>query len=276
MHLKMMSRLLAAALLSVTAGCQGNETESPGHENAAAQESSATQCVQQFEGITNCALGNAKLTPTERGLQVDGLTDATRDGVSDSFANATRWTQRVGINFGTEQAGLSLAARSGTQVVSTFRLTPGADGTSARIQPGFTGSPGGSAYRVNVYQDGVFQGGGSHSPSTEFIILDWRTLRWLLAVLAFDDRYDIIIWKSGMASAPSTKSIPGACVWRLRDEQGSFSVRLGDGQVLTGNAIEIVEEIASGHYPYTGFTGMDVTASASEFNILSESVIPAK
>jgi hypothetical protein len=277
MHLKMMSRLLTAALLSVTAGCQGDEAQPTENENASAQESSATQCVRQFEGITHCATGNARLAPTtEGGLQVTGLLDATRDGVSGSFANATRWTQRVDVRFGGTQGRLSLAARSGTQVVSTLQLTPGADGSSVSMLPRFTGAPGGSDYRVNVYRDGILQGGGTQPAGTALMVRDWYNfLRWLAAI-SFDDRYDVIIWKTGVTASSTTQSIPGACVWRMRNEQGLFTVQLRDGRVVTGNSIEFVEQISSGQYPYTGFTGIDVKATADAYTILSETVIPAK
>ncbi|QSQ24540.1 hypothetical protein JY651_06200 [Pyxidicoccus parkwayensis] len=277
MQMKMMGRLLAATLLSVAAGCQGDESASNNDNALGAQEAAAsTQCVQRFDGITSCALGGAQLAPTQEGLKVAGLVDASKDGVSGTFAKATRWTQKVDVKFGTAKAGLSLAARAGDQTVGTLKMTPLRDGTSMAVTPSFSGAPGGSAYRVNVYNDGVLQGGTTQQPGAMMIIRDWYDLlRWIVAVFSFDNGYEIIIWKNGVQAA-ATETIPGACVWRMRNERGTFSVQLADGTVLKGNQIEFVEQIEDGHYPYTDFTAIDVNAAANEFNVLGETFVPAK
>ncbi|WP_163999899.1 hypothetical protein [Pyxidicoccus caerfyrddinensis] len=277
MQMKMMGSLMAAALLSV-AGCQGDESQTT-EDNLGAQEAAAgTQCVNRFDGITNCAIGGARVSNTQAGVAVSNLVDANKDGVSGTFAKATRWTQKVDVKFGAAQAGVSLAARAGDQVVGTLKMTPGADGTSMAVQPTFSGSgaPGGSAYRMNVYNNGVLQGGTTQPAGSMMIIRDWYDLlRWIIAVYSFDNGYDIIIWKPG-ATAASTETIPGACVWRVRNERGTFSVQLPDGTVLTGNQVEFVEQIEDGHYPYTDFTAIDVKAAANQFTVLNETFVPAK
>ena len=276
MQMKMMSRLLAAALLSV-AGCQGDESQMPEDNTLGSQEAAAdTQCVQRFNGITNCATGNARLSSTATGLQVSGLTNAATDGVTGTFARATRWTQNAQVRFGAAQGGLSLAARAGDQVVGTLQLTPGRDGRSMTALPSFSGAPGGSNYRVNVFNNGTLQGGGQQPAGYMIIIRDWYDLlRYLVAVFSFDNGYDIEIWKPG-ATVTSMETIPGACVWRVRNQQGTFSVQLADGRVLTGNMIEFVEQIDSGHYPYTDFTAIDVKAAAEGFVVTGETFVPAK
>lgn len=277
MQMKMMGRLMAAALLSVAAGCQGDESAAPADNTLGAQEAAAgTQCVQRFDGITSCGLGNAQLAPTETGIKVAGLADASKDGISGSFAKATRWTQKLDVKFGTAKAGINLAARAGDQTVGTLQMTPLRDGTSMAVLPSFSGAPGGSAYRMNVYNDGVLQGGTTQPAGSYMIIRDWYDLlRWLVAVYSFDNGYEIIIWKPG-ATAAATETIPGACVWRMRNERGTFSVQLADGTVLKGNQVEFVEQIEDGHYPYTDFTAIDVKAAANEFTVLGETFVPAK
>src|SRR5690349_8254235 len=99
MQLNLTGRLLAAALLSVAAGCQGDE--SLDGEPLAAQEADAkSDCVQRFDGITNCPTGNARLQSTDKGITVSGLGNAKADGVASRFTRATSWSQTTGINFG--------------------------------------------------------------------------------------------------------------------------------------------------------------------------------
>ncbi|MCY1021444.1 hypothetical protein [Pyxidicoccus sp. MSG2] len=276
MQMKMMGSLMAAALLSVV-GCQGDESQTT-EDNLGAQEAAAgTQCVQRFQGITSCATGNAQMTSTQAGLQVSGLKNAGTDGVSGTFARSTSWTQTAQIKFGAAQGGMSLAARAGDQTVGTLKLTPSRDGTSMVAQPTFSGSgaPGGSAYRVNVWNNGVLQGGGNQPAGSFMIIRDWwDLLRWVLAVYSFDNGYDIEIYKPG--ATQSAQYIPGACVWRVQNQLGTFSVQMSDGRVLQGNMVEFVEQIEDGHYPYTDFTAIDVKAAAESFAITGETFVPAK
>ncbi|MCP3140725.1 hypothetical protein [Pyxidicoccus xibeiensis] len=275
MHPKMMGRLLAAALLSVAAGCQGDGTDDAQDALGTQEANAETQCVQRFDGINSCATGNARLTQSTQGLKVSGLVDATRDGVASRFSNAVKWSQSTDIKFGGPQGRLELAARSGDQVVSTLKVVPGRDGSSAAILPTFTGSPGGSAYRMSVYNNGVLQGTSTQPAGRMMVFNSWRDLiRWVVANFDFL-QYDIIIWKNGVQASAEQPEV-GACAWRMRDTRGTFSVTLDDGRVLTGNEVEFTEVIADGHYPYTAFTGIDVKAAASELTILGESIVQAK
>lgn len=77
MPMKMTGRLLAAALLSVTAGCQGDASQAAGNENLGAQKARVEQCLERFDGITNCALGNftsIDVTATAELFHVQGET----------------------------------------------------------------------------------------------------------------------------------------------------------------------------------------------------------
>ncbi|AFE04855.1 hypothetical protein COCOR_02834 [Corallococcus coralloides DSM 2259] len=49
-----------------------------------------------------------------------------------------------------------------------------------------------------------------------------------------------------------------------------------DGKRVSGDFLEIVEDIGDGHHPYTGFSAIDVKAAASTFNVLGESTVAAK
>ncbi|MBZ4400762.1 hypothetical protein OWM54_07115 [Myxococcus sp. MISCRS1] len=271
MQLKMMSRLMAAALLSVLSGCQGEEPTSTEGEVAAQEAGAKTQCMTRFDGITSCALGNAQLSATDKGLNVTGLRSARTDGVSSSFGRAARWSQTTSVALGST-GQLQLEARSGDQVVSTLRVTPGRDVDSAFVTPTFTGSPGGSGFRMNIYREGVLQGTSTHSPNAMIVFTNWRDFfRWLVAVADFYE-LDIIWTKTGEATAESNV---GACGWQMTTPGNTFSVTLADGKVVTGDSFEFVEEIGDGHYPYNGFTGMDVKATGKGLSILSETFVPA-
>lgn len=275
MQMKMMGRLLATALLSVVAGC-GDEAGSPTANTLKSQEAGVAQCVQQFKGITSCAAGNARLTSTAKGLQVSGLADPNKDGVSSTFAKASQWTQSVDASFAdTNSIRFSLAARANDQVVSTLQVSPTGDGKTLSVLPTFSGAPGGSSYRVSVYNNGTYVGGGVQ-PAGMIIRFNniWELAR-ILAIFSFSD-YDIEIFRVGNSPrAQAQTPSPGACVWAINNQLTPLSVTLGDGTTLTGNQVEFVEQIDDGHYPYTGFTGIDSKASAKAYAITSESSVSA-
>ncbi|WP_342380575.1 hypothetical protein NVS55_13155 [Myxococcus stipitatus] len=273
MQLKTMSRVVAAALLSVMSGCAGEEPTNAGGDVAAQESGAESQCVSRFDGINSCALGAAKLTPTEKGLNVSGLRSVKTDGVGSRFARATSWTQSNEIKFGGTSGVWQMDARSGDQVVSTLRVAPGKEPNTAYITPSFSGAPGGSSYRMNVYRDGVLQGSSTNPAAQMIVFTNWRDFfRWLVAVADFYE-LDIIINKAG--EKPTAPDNVGACGWRLRSLSSTFSVKLGDGKEVTGDTVEFVEEIADGHYPYNGFTGIDSKLTAEGMNILGESFKPA-
>ncbi|MBN8472048.1 hypothetical protein JYJ95_36560 [Corallococcus exiguus] len=261
MHLKMTSRLLAAAFLSLVAGCQGEPTQSPEGSQSATLSAKA-DCVQRFDGITTCAKGNASLAATEKGVQVNGLKSLKTDGVSSTFNDAITWSQDAQIRIGSASGGLALAARDGDQVVSTLRITPGND-RQVSVEPGFTGSSSG-AFRMNVYNNGRLVGS---SPQPQAMIITFYS--WW----AFLDWY---YWHWGFFSYRTTSTggnvgMDGACGWRLNVANTTFSVKLADGKEVVGDTVEFIEEIGDGAYPYRHFSGIDVNASATGFLVTGES-----
>lgn len=273
MRMNLTGRLLAAALLSVAAGCQGDETET---DTLASQEARAEQCVQRFDGIQSCATGSARLTSTEKGLAVSGLRSAKTDGVASTFSKAVKWSQDTEVKLGAG-GSLSFAARSGDQVVSTLSVTPGREPNTVQLAPRFTGAPGGSPYRMNVYNDGVLTGSSSEPAGLMITFYNWRDfISWLYMHADF---FEIDIWyvKPGVTGLQTAPANVGACGWRLHTDNNPFTVKLSDGTEVTGDQVEFIEEIEDGHYPYNGFTGIDVKAAAEGFNIVGESVThPAK
>ncbi|RKH68199.1 hypothetical protein [Corallococcus llansteffanensis] len=263
MHLKMTGTLLASMLLSM-AGCAGgaDDTQTSGSLNT--QESAAQQCLNQFDGITSCALGRAKLATVKEGLAVSGLLAKT-DGVSSTFTKAVKWEQRSAVSLG-QAGGLQLAARDADQVVSTLRITPGREANTVIMAPTFTGSPGGSSYTMNIYRGGVLQGSSPQPAGMMITFTNWRDfLRWAEMHAWFLNDFDI-----DMHSRRAAADV-GACVWRMGAENNTFTVDV-NGKPVVGDEVEFVETIADGAYPYRHFTGIDVNAVASQFTIRSESI----
>ncbi|AEI62841.1 hypothetical protein [Corallococcus macrosporus] len=271
MSIKLTGRLMAAALLSLTAaGCQGEESQ-PEADALTNQEAPVKQqCVESFAGITSCATGDAKLARTEKGLEVTGLAKATNDGVSSTFAAATQWEQQaVFQDLAKAGQGFALAARDGDQVVSSIEVGIGSEPGRVTFRPQFTGTPGGSNYSVYVYSGGHLQ--ARHINRGLWFPLD---ASW----------YDIHIrftpihtgFRNHTAFGANDPISSGACVWAFRSATpGAFTFNF-DGRQVSGDYVEFVEEVGDGHYPYTSFTGIDMTAAATALTVQGESIVRGK
>ncbi|WP_223633313.1 hypothetical protein [Corallococcus sp. EGB] len=263
MHLKRTGLLLASMLLSITGCAGGDDSQATG--SLGAQESAASQCVTKFDGISSCALGQARLDAVADGLAVSKLL-TPKDGVSSNFKQAVKWEQRVAMSLG-DKGGYQLSARDGDQVVSTLQVRPGREANTVTMAPTFTGSPGGSAFRMNVYRGGVLQGSTQQPAGFVITFGSWRDfLRWAEMHHFFLSDFDILSLTTG-----STATNVGACVWRVNAEKNTFTVDI-DGKTVTGDTVEFVETIADGAYPYRHFTGIDTNAVASQYTIRSESI----
>ncbi|RKG99994.1 hypothetical protein D7Y13_37520 [Corallococcus praedator] len=263
MHLKMTGSLLASMLLTM-AGCAGADDSQPSGSLNAQESAAESQCIKQFDGITSCALGKARLASSTEGLLVSGLAAKT-DGVASTFTKAVKWEQRSAVSLGA-RGGLQLSARDADQVVSTLKITPGREADTVTMAPTFTGSPGGSRYAMNVYLGGVLQG-TSHQPAGMVITFtNWRDfLRWAEMNHHFLNDFDI----DGLSKRAA--SDVGACVWRVGAVKNTFTVDV-NGKPVVGDEVEFVETIADGAYPYRHFTGIDVNAVANELIVRSESI----
>jgi hypothetical protein len=267
---KMTGRILAAAFFSLTAaGCQGEEEQTPAGDSLATQEAKAEQqCIEGFGGIKNCATGRASLARDAKGIAVSGLADVKTDGFSSEFSKATSWNLTADLGgVGAKGQGLTLAARDGAQVVSSIRVGIGAQRDQVFFAPSFTGSPGGSAYRMNVYQNGRLVLGQHYE-------IDYSVGGWWYNLHIGLTRIDI-----GFKNHTSIDALDpittGACMWTFRGAPGAFSID-ANGKKISGDYIEFIEEVADGAYPYTSFSGIDVKAAASGFNIVGESIVQEK
>lgn len=270
MSIKLTGRLMVAALLSLTAaGCQGEEAQTPAGDSLSSQEAKVEQqCVEGFNGIKNCATGSAVLTRTGKGIAVSGLKDVRADGFSSQFPRSTSWNLQADIGgLGVTKQGFTLAARDGDQVVSALRVGLG-EGDRVVLAPTFTGGSTPSAYRVNLYQNGRLMLSHQHPWDYGGVNSEWYNIHIRLT------RIDI-----GFKNHHSTSMFDtirdGACLWSFRGAPGAFSLD-ADGKPVSGDYLEIVEEVEDGHYPYTGFSSIDVKAAASDFTVLGESTVQGK
>ncbi|WP_426756911.1 hypothetical protein [Myxococcus sp. Y35] len=278
MSIKLTGRLMAAALLSLTAaGCQGEEAQPAEADKVSTQEApSKQQCVEGFGGVLNCATGNAKLARTEKAVTVTGLADAANDGVSSSFARAVSWEQTVTFDgLGKANQGFALAARDGEQVVSSLQVSVNNETGRMTFAPQFTGMPGGSTYSMDVYSGGVFQfrhinRGLWFPPDASWYDIHIRLTRF---DVHFRNENDFVFARHNKSGATIT---PGACVWGIRSETpGAFTFNF-DGRIVRGDYVEFVEEVGDGHYPYTSFSAIDLTAAANALTIEGESIVRGK
>jgi len=269
MFIKQTGRLLAAAFLSLAAaGCQGEEPSQS--DSVSTQEAAAKQqCIEGFNGIKNCATGEAQLSKGEKGIAVSGLSNVKTDGVTSMFPKAANWEMDAAIGGLAEKGqGLALAARDGEQVVSTLRIGLSGERDQMVLAPQFTGSPGGSAYRAYVYSGGHLQATTDLYNYDRWLNPWWWDFYWYWWPIR-------IGFRNHISYGPHDPIYTGACVWSLRGGPQAFSIDV-NGRSVTGDYIELVEEVGDGHYPYTSFSAIDVKAAASDFTILGESITPAK
>ncbi|NOK16281.1 hypothetical protein [Corallococcus carmarthensis] len=270
MMMKLTGRLLAAALLSVTAaGCQGEEPAAAEGDSLATQEAKAgLTCIQGFEGIKNCATGRAKLTNTGKSIAVSSLTSVKTDGFSSEFPRATDWVLKTELGgVGALGQGFTLAARDGDQVVSAISVQPGKERDQVTMTPSFTGRAGGSPFTVNLWRGNSLM--HSHYFEQDYGVgSQWYQIHIGLTRLDFG-------FKNHSSTSMFDRIGAGACIWSFRGTGDAFTLDV-NGKPVSGDFLEIVEEIGDGHYPYTGFSSIDVKAAASTFNILGESTVAAK
>ncbi|NPC70787.1 hypothetical protein HPP05_13625 [Corallococcus exiguus] len=272
MMMKLTGRLLTAALLSVTAaGCQGEEPTTSTGDSLATQEAKAERtCIEGFEGIKNCATGRATLTNTGKSIAVSNLTNVKTDGFSSEFPRAVDWVLKTELGgVGAAGQGFTLAARDGDQVVSTISVQPGKERDQVTLRPSFTGRAGGSPFTVNLWSGNTLLNQHHFEPDYGVGSV-WYQIHIGLTRLDFGFK------NHGFGgSSMYGRVAPGACIWSFRGTGDAFTLDV-DGKRVSGDFLEIVEDIGDGHYPYTGFSSIDVKAAASTFNILGESTVAAK
>ncbi|MBN9687763.1 MULTISPECIES: hypothetical protein [unclassified Corallococcus] len=265
-----MGRLLAATWMGVFAGCQGEPTQEESVAASQSQEVMAAprNCVQRFEGISHCGTGSAALKSTDDGLVVTGLHNLEQDGVVGVMGRAESWRQKSIVDFGASDEGIRFYGRNEDQVISTLALAPDPSNPDGgmRMLPTFTGSPGGSSYAINVRNQGEMVA----------MMLPHRWWEWSsVQIWAYMDRMrhpDLYFGVEGFGVTTGVGRV-GACIWRVRFQEGAFTVTLEDGRQVAGDEIEFVEQLDDGAYPYSAFTHIGMTGAVDSLTIVEETVV---
>ncbi|MBN8469275.1 hypothetical protein JYJ95_22475 [Corallococcus exiguus] len=265
-----MGRLLTATLMGVFAGCQGEPTQQEAKAASTSQEvmAASQDCVKRFDGITHCATGNAKVESTDKGLVVTGLNKPGQDGVVGLMGRAESWRQKSIVDFGASDEGIRFYGRNEDQVISTLALAPDPSNPEGgmRMLPTFTGSPGGSSYTITVRNQGEMVA----------MMLPNRWWEWSsVQIWAYMDRMRHPEAYFGVEGFGVTTGVGrvGACIWRMRFQEGAFTVTLEDGKQVVGDEIEFVEQLDDGAYPYSAFTHIGMTGAVDSLTIVDETVV---
>lgn len=229
----------------------------------------AQNCVD-FQGIGHCPVGNAKLSLSPQGLDVQNLGGAS--GVSSRFSPTVHWNGQFEFQPGS-QHGTALASISGGETTSRLLIEPEGNGYRARAT--FTGSSTQPTYSVLVYNNGILQGalggfdGSGNTKSFAKPVREGDRPEEKVAVYVdgiYWGDYDFWWWDFVFFISPST----GGCNWGVT-LQDPVTVRMPDGNEVVGDEIRFSEDVrGSGHYPYLGFESIETVSTAPGFRITGE------
>ncbi|RKH65922.1 hypothetical protein D7X96_22870 [Corallococcus interemptor] len=279
MNIQIKGRLMAASLLCMAAvGC-GEGTASEG-DTLMAQEASATQCIDGFNGIRNCATGNATLKSGTKGIDVAGLNTVRQDGFSSQFPRASAWRMEAAIGgIGAKEQGLFLTARDGTRVISTLRIGLGGSKDQMVLEPTFPGTKGGAHYAAAVYSRGALVAKGINFNNYDRFMRPWWwdfASYWYPCNVGFNDRLQLDM-DGTLVTAPGWSFYGGGSYgpFSVGSASAPFQVEI-DGKLVTGDRIDLIELPGSGTPASVGFTAVDVTAAATQFTLTGETTAREK
>ncbi|NPC74078.1 hypothetical protein D7Y27_28000 [Corallococcus sp. AB004] len=279
MKILLKGRLVAAAFLCVTAmGCgEGAQSED---DALKVQEASATQCVDGFNGIRNCATGRATLKAGTKGIDVGGLDTARQDGFTSQFPRASAWRMEAAIGgIGEKGQGLFFTARDGTRVLSTLRIGLGGDKDQMVVEPTFPGRTGPVQYAAAVYSRGVLVAQGINFNNYDRFMRPWWwdfASYWYPANVGFSDRLQLDM-DGTLVTSPGWSFYGGGSYGPFSVGAGSdlFQVEI-DGKLVAGDRIDLIQLPAGMTSTPRGFTAVDVTAAATGFTLTGETTALAK
>ncbi|MEM9557168.1 MAG: hypothetical protein AAGC60_23115 [Acidobacteriota bacterium] len=265
---------------------------------AFAAPGAAQQCVP-FQGIDHCSLGPTSLALTPDGLNLVKVGGAgVVGGVASHLpAGTTFWAAQLAFEPGIGPGPwMLMSAIADGAAVARLRLDEIDNGylqggpainNGYLVSLGFTGAAASSTYSVLVFNDGVLQGavgGVSSDPQVmqttmphddvpdpwDVIIFDWPG-PWIPDDGPFpgpgDDPFPE---DDGPTTTFGIEAISGACFYSMSNGLDML-VHLPGGQLVTGDEIRFVEEVAgAGHGGYQTFHGMETTIGAQTMTIVNE------
>jgi hypothetical protein len=220
----------------------------------------AGSSVVVFQGLRHTPVGTAtlRLDSANATLVVDPMDPAGGDGVAVELGEATSWSARSRVTANrTLPAVLSWNAMSdGVSIsASSMRLV----GDSFEIGASFS-SGSRSTYSAQVYSNGVLVGAAGGVPSSAHIVVP----------ISFCHAFGEILDCPITIEFHNTQNV--VCLWKTV-LKGSAPFRLPNGAVLTGNELQLVEEVRpAASYAYLFFNTMLMRSNAHSIAISSETV----
>jgi hypothetical protein len=217
----------------------------------------ASKCLS-FDGLQHCSVAGAvlEISPKDR-LRVHNPTRDPNTGVTIDVPNVRSWEAEGIVDFaGTADDVLKAESISEGVVTSRAQVKRSPEGFA--FTAAFTGSVENRTYRVDVFLDGVRQGGAVDVPSG---------LGGTPVTLGVLQEFDVDIFN--FIVQPN-----GACQWGFRSSAaGGHPITLPDGQTLLGDEIRMTEQVKSaGGYPYTTFDGLVFRGNFVALEFESETV----
>jgi hypothetical protein len=227
----------------------------------------AAACVD-LQGLSHCALGNARLTPSKDGstLDVTAMRAPDKDGVAILLPEATEFDLAGTRRSDSGSTTITRAISAGV-VTSTMTVQNTASGFT--VSGTFTGNDA-STYNVNLYKADTLVGTAAGLRSG----VDGLTASWAQPqriVIRIRIGFVVIIIVIGRAQPLAATE--GACVWNLPLDDGQLAVTtLADGTAVTFDRLQLVENVQQGgSYPYLTFDRIDYTSNNPSLQITSES-----
>lgn len=255
--------------LALLAGCLPDAAdEVPAGDPAQNLATTNAGCVD-FQGISNCGLGAAALTPTRDGLlDVTGLRTAGRDGVAFQLPDVTSFDV-TGTRQHSDAASLITRAVSDGKVTSTMTVRNTSDGFT--ISGTFTGNSN-ATYNAELYSRGERVGTVAGIKSGDGLHAAWIDTARARPRITIRIRIGFVVITISFAHAFTEAPTEGACVWDYGlPEDTQATTKLADGTPVTFDRVRLVENVdPAGSYPYLSFDRIDYTSSDGGFLIDGE------
>jgi hypothetical protein len=256
--------------LMLLGGClpDAGTDDVPASEPTTSLATTNATCVD-YQGISNCGLGAAVLTPSRDGsLDVTGLRTAGRDGVAFQLPEVTSFDV-TGTRERSSTGSVLTRAISDGKVTSTMTVRDTIDGFT--VSGTFTGNTG-ATYNAELYNRGQRVGTVAGIKSGEGLSASWVDPEVARARIRIRIRIGFVVITITIGLAATEAPTEGACVWDYGlPEDTQATTKLADGTPVTFDRVRLVENVdPAGSYPYLSFDRIDYTSSDGGFRIDGE------